>query len=94
LIRILNEMLPGFAGLVAASRGKSVDEITFDDIVLVVESIYGEAGRHIVNAVKRRLCLELQDNEAKLGSLRCEVMGSTAAQASGEGLLKAMVVAL
>lgn len=66
MIRVLNEVMPGLAGLVAATRGKCVDEITIEDVVQVVEQVYGEFSAYLLDVIKRKLGSEDLPHEKSL----------------------------
>ena len=62
IVRILNELMPGFAALVATLKGKPLDSITLKDVVEVAREIYGESTEFILEVIRERV------NEAEASS--------------------------
>ncbi len=55
IVKILNEIMPGFAALVANLKGKPLDSITLKDVVEVAREVYGESTEFILEVLRSKI---------------------------------------
>ena len=55
IVRVIEEVIPGFAALVAVLKGKPLDSITLKDVIEVAREVYGDSTEFILEILRERL---------------------------------------
>ncbi len=63
IVKVLNKVMPGFAAIVAALKGKPLDAITLKDVIEVAREVYGESTEYILDVITKSLSEEHPEEE-------------------------------